>query len=247
MLSNFETQESYLLQIIMGGQPQLKRRLNDPDLAQLTQRVSVYYHLSPLEEAEVGRYVDHRLRVAGYNSPYPLFDSEAVERIYEYSKGVPRVISSICDTALIYGYADELKAIGKDVIEKVIEDRTIDVMDGDEDSLAGEVDSKIVQGGGAVFSTENSFENLRQELLNFSERLTWVERKLEESTQASNQETTIHLMDWLKEAQEENKNLQKKYFDLLHSFRKVMRDKNTEANKEPIQVKKKKGWFGKKS
>lgn len=246
MLSNFETQESYLLQIIMGGQPQLKRRLNDPDLAQLTQRVSVYYHLSPLEESEVGRYIDHRLRVAGYNSPYPLFETEAVEKIYEYSKGVPRVISSICDTALIYGYADELKTIGEDVIEKVIEDRTIDVVDGDGDPVAVDHGGVSVKGEEGTFLAQNALENLRHELLNFSERLTWVERKLDEAAKVRNQETTVHLMNWLKEAQEENKNLQKKYFDLLHNFRKVMKDKNTDAKEEGNQVKKRKGWFGKK-
>ena len=119
-------------------------------------------------------------------------------------------------------------------------------MDGDGDPVAVDHGGVSVKGEEGTFLAQNALENLRHELLNFSERLTWVERKLDEAAKVRNQETTVHLMNWLKEAQEENKNLQKKYFDLLHNFRKVMKDKNTDAKEEGNQVKKRKGWFGKK-
>jgi len=200
MLSNFETEESYLLQIIMAGQPQLRRRLNDPELAQLTQRVSVYYHLAPLEKSEIGRYIEHRLKVTGYNSRDPLFTSEAIERIYEYTNGVPRLISSICDTALVYGYADEIKTIDSDLIEKVIKNRGIDP-------------------GIQYEEKEVSRDNEAYQISNLNERLTRIEQRLSQLENIKNSQAVSELLEWLREAQEENRNLQKRYNVLLLKYK----------------------------
>ena len=127
MLSNLHTEDRHLIQIVLAGQPQLQRRLKDPELAQLTQRISVYYHLYPLEEADVNRYIVHRLSVAGYHRKEPLFSPDAVRRIYQYTKGVPRLINIICDTALMYGYADGAAIVDLALTEKVIRDRGIHV------------------------------------------------------------------------------------------------------------------------
>lgn len=127
MLSNLHTEDRHLIQIVLAGQPQLQRRLKDPELAQLTQRISVYYHLYPLEESDVNRYINHRLSVAGYYRKEPLFTPDAVRRIYQYTNGVPRLINIICDTALMYGYADEAADVDLALIEKVIRDRGIHI------------------------------------------------------------------------------------------------------------------------
>lgn len=125
MLSNLEIGSDFLLQIILVGQPQLRQRLADPALAQLSQRISVYYHLSRLSAEEVGEYIGHRLQVAGYKGKEPLFQDEAVKAIAKASRGIPRIINSICDAALTYAFADEAERVSKELVEKVLEDNEI--------------------------------------------------------------------------------------------------------------------------
>ena len=136
LLTNLQTDEDNLLQIILSGQQQLKQRLRSPELAELSQRVSVHYHLYPLEEAEVDRYIQHRLRVAGYSGTAPLFSPEAVQKIHLYTNGVPRLINSVCDTALIYGFSEDATTLGLDIVQKVINDRRAQIGDNGE-VLAG--------------------------------------------------------------------------------------------------------------
>jgi general secretion pathway protein A len=125
MLSNLEVGSDILLQIILVGQPQLRERLSHPSLAQLTQRISVHYHLSALSRDEVGNYVAHRLNVAGYERSEPLFADAAVARLAELSKGIPRIINSICDASLTYAFADELTQVSREIIDRVIEDNEL--------------------------------------------------------------------------------------------------------------------------
>ncbi len=103
LLSNLETDQRKLLQIVLIGQPELRRMLDNPALRQLRQRITVRYHLTPLSFDETDFYVRHRLRVAGANS-VPTFSRWAMRRIYAYSGGVPRLINAICDKTLLCGY-----------------------------------------------------------------------------------------------------------------------------------------------
>jgi len=103
LLSNLETDERKLLQIVLMGQPELRDRLNDHGLRQLRQRITIRYHLNPLRRNEIGQYVQHRLQVSGANGA-PYFTSAALWRIYNYSKGIPRLINAICDKCLLAGY-----------------------------------------------------------------------------------------------------------------------------------------------
>jgi general secretion pathway protein A len=112
LLSNLETDQRKLLQIVLIGQPELREKLNQRSLRQLRQRITVRYHLSPLNRFETERYITHRLRVAGANGR-PTFSSWAIRRVQRYSGGVPRLINAVCDKALLYGYVNgtyELKA-----------------------------------------------------------------------------------------------------------------------------------------
>ena len=122
MLSNLEIGTDFLLQVVLVGQPQLKERLSNPSLAQLAQRISVYYHLSPLSKNEVGAYIQHRLRVAGCSSPEAIFEKDAIDHIAELSGGIPRIINSICDACLTYAYADEIRSVTKITVMKVARD-----------------------------------------------------------------------------------------------------------------------------
>lgn len=103
LLSNLETDERKLLQIVLMGQPELRDRLNDHGLRQLRQRITIRYHLSPLRRNEISQYIQHRLQVSGANGT-PHFTNGAVWRIYNYSKGIPRLINAICDKCLLAGY-----------------------------------------------------------------------------------------------------------------------------------------------
>ena len=118
MLSNLETETEKLIQIILMGQPELKAKLWLKGLTQLRQRVTLHYHLAPLNEFETVAYISHRLQVAGANGT-PIFASDALPRIFEHTQGVPRLINGLCDRALLTGYVNDTKAIGPEIIEEV--------------------------------------------------------------------------------------------------------------------------------
>lgn len=103
LLTNLETNQSKLLQIVMLGQPELRDMLAKPELRQLAQRITARYHLGPLSKEEVGAYVNHRLRVAGLVRGQ-LFPETTIQRLYRMTGGVPRLINLICDRALIGAY-----------------------------------------------------------------------------------------------------------------------------------------------
>jgi general secretion pathway protein A len=103
LLSNLETDDRKLLQIVLMGQPELRDRLDDPSLRQLRQRITVRYHLTPLRQTEIHHYVQHRLQVSG-SKGLPLFTWPALWRIFLYSRGIPRLINAVCDKCLLAGF-----------------------------------------------------------------------------------------------------------------------------------------------
>jgi general secretion pathway protein A len=111
LLSNLETDNRKLLQIVLLGQPELRDRLNNPRLRQLRQRITVRYHLAPLSRDEVNDYIRHRLHVSGANGT-PSFSRPALWRIYHYSQGIPRLVNAICDKALLAGFVEQREEIG---------------------------------------------------------------------------------------------------------------------------------------
>lgn len=121
MLSNLEAENEKLLQIVLVGQPELRDKLRDPELRQLHQRIGVRYHIRALSKADVGQYITHRLSVAGssYKSG-PFFDDKAIDAVYEYSKGIPRLINVVCDKALLHGFVLETQRITSDLVHQSI-------------------------------------------------------------------------------------------------------------------------------
>jgi general secretion pathway protein A len=118
MFSNLEIPKEKLLQIILVGQPELRKKLVLPELKQLKQRVAVIYHLNALTSEEISLYIQHRLKVAGCPQP-DIFTSDALEYIYQLSHGIPRIINLLCDAALLAGYAEGKKKIGPELITQV--------------------------------------------------------------------------------------------------------------------------------
>lgn len=119
LLSNLETDQRKLLQIVLLGQNELRDKLDQRKLRQLRQRITVRYHLGPLGLRETGDYVRHRLHVAGADDPH-LFSALAIGRLHLYARGVPRLINAACDKALLCGWVQNKKKLGVFQIEKAI-------------------------------------------------------------------------------------------------------------------------------
>jgi len=117
ILSNLETEKEKLLQIILMGQVELKETLSLPRLRQLNQRISIRYHLKPLAQEEMPRYIQHRLTVAGSSGDIH-FAAGALREIYNYSQGIPRLINLACDRALLAGYAEQTREIRRQTVVK---------------------------------------------------------------------------------------------------------------------------------
>lgn len=118
LLSNLETAQAKLLQILLVGQPELNYVLNLPQLRQLRQRITVMYHLQPLSLEETGEYIRHRLTVAG-SSRDDLFTPDAIQGIYYYARGYPRLVNILCDRALLAAYADEKHQVDRELVDEV--------------------------------------------------------------------------------------------------------------------------------
>ncbi len=128
LLSNLETDDRKLLQIVLMGQPELRERLNHHGLRQLRQRITVRYHLRPLKYTEVGQYVQHRLHISGGKGP-PYFSAPALWRIHRYSQGIPRLINALCDKCLLAGFVH-----ARDRIDFWIVGRAIRELEGNIDA-----------------------------------------------------------------------------------------------------------------
>lgn len=121
LLSNLETDKEKLIQIVLVGQPELKEKLDSPELEQLRQRISVRYHILPLDRTEIGDYIYHRLHVAGADGSIA-FEPDTMGEIYGYSSGVPRLINLVCDRVLLLGFTMETKTITLDMIKRSVEE-----------------------------------------------------------------------------------------------------------------------------
>lgn len=120
MLSNLEAENEKLLQIVLVGQPELRTKLKSPKLRQLRQRIAVRYHIEALDKEEVPRYIEHRLKLAGANGAAPVFEANALEEIFNYSGGIPRLINMVCDKALLTGFVLDKRVIEPSIIKQCI-------------------------------------------------------------------------------------------------------------------------------
>jgi len=117
LLTNLETNERKLLQIILIGQPELRTMLAQPELEQLAQRVIARFHLEALSEPETTKYIRHRLAIAGMTRAVP-FDSQAMARIHELSRGIPRRINLLCDRSLLGAYGNSRSSVDREMVDK---------------------------------------------------------------------------------------------------------------------------------
>ncbi len=122
LLSNVNSEKDVALQIMLVGQPELRRKLERPQLKQFAQRVAVDFHLNALTLSESEAYVRHRLTVAGGSDA--IFHRQAIEIIHERSGGIPRLINQLCDLSLVYAFAEGHKQVAASLVAEVLQDQS---------------------------------------------------------------------------------------------------------------------------
>jgi type II secretory pathway predicted ATPase ExeA len=120
MLTNINSNKDELLQLILVGQPELRQVIMRPELRQFAQRVTATYHISALDRAAVGGYIQHRLNhVGGTGSE---FSADAIDLIHEQSHGIPRLVNKLCDFSMVYAATEERRVVDAAIVEEVLED-----------------------------------------------------------------------------------------------------------------------------
>jgi general secretion pathway protein A len=128
LLTNLETPRGKLLQILLVGQPELDEKLDSPTLRQLKQRIAHRAALTALDLGETSGYVDWRMQIAGAKPGNAIFPQETIECVYRRAHGIPRLINTLCDNALITGYARKLRSVSPEIIESTAADLRLDVV-----------------------------------------------------------------------------------------------------------------------
>jgi general secretion pathway protein A len=160
LLTNLETAQEKLLQILLVGQPELDVKLDSPELRQLKQRIALRSRLEPLSEEETGGYIHRRLQLAGANSSAGiLFPSETIAEVYRHSRGIPRLINTVCENALINAYARQMRGVTPDIIEEVAADFRLNVVHTPRAEQA-----KNNNGSSEVWQAVNTLLQLRDHL-----------------------------------------------------------------------------------
>jgi general secretion pathway protein A len=184
MLSNLETDDAKLLQIILVGQPELRKTLAMPGLLQLRQRISISCHVHPLSRPEVEEYILHRLEVAG-NREAVRFSGEAVDIIFTYSRGIPRLINIICDFLMLSAFAEETTDIDKELVQDIIGDLDFENLYWTNGLPESSADSEIIPLKAEMIESESELAPLLREI---TKRLDGIENESMELRKMVNKE-----------------------------------------------------------
>ena len=194
VIGNLEADRAKLLQVIILGQPELQRLCALPIMEQLRQRIFRIFHLPGLSFAQTDGYIHHRLRIAGATDT-EIFEPSAIRAVYEYSRGIPRLINQACDNALISSYASDVKHIDAELINVVITQmltlRATEPAGDDAESSADAAVGQVFQPNAPLQESAAQAEQSNETLHEFERRLAGVERQFQgfttliESSQAS--------------------------------------------------------------
>jgi general secretion pathway protein A len=159
LLTNFETANEKLLQIVLSGQPELDDKLRDPRLRQLRQRITMRCRTQPLSLQEMSGYIAERLRIGGANGT-PIFAAEAIEAIYKYSRGIPRVANLLCEHSLIGAFVDQLRPVPARLVDDAAHEFELDQLD----PMARPVTRSSTDQGNSMEGFIRSLNQLLQEM-----------------------------------------------------------------------------------
>ena len=163
LLTNLETGEAKLLQILLVGQPELDEKLDSADLRQLKQRVALRSNLGALDLEETCGYVYRRLQIAGNTKPAEIFPIDAIAELHRQSRGYPRLINTLCENALIHGYARQVRCISPDVIAEIANDFRLNVLHSSTADRAKTADpsAEVAQAARTLLDLYEHLQNTR--------------------------------------------------------------------------------------
>jgi general secretion pathway protein A len=178
LLTNLETSTEKLLQIVLAGQPELEHKLNQPELRQLRQRITLRAKTRQLTLEETQGYIEERLRIAGAENP-DIFSPEAVAMVHRYARGIPRVTNLLCEHALVSSFADQKNPVPPEIVEEVARDFDLHVVD----PLAAASPPAAARAFPAVAGSNGDhpllIESLLQALNTLVDRLNQAEARIE--------------------------------------------------------------------
>jgi general secretion pathway protein A len=159
LLTNLETSTEKLLQIVLSGQPELEEKLKLPQLRQLRQRIMLRCKTTPLSKEQTGDYIVERLRIAGATGE-PIFSTEAVETVHQFSVGIPRVVNLLCEHSLINAYVEQQRPITSKIVEDVAHEFQLD-------EVAPTATVAATRMEADVYTSESFIQNLGEALSRF--------------------------------------------------------------------------------
>jgi type II secretory pathway predicted ATPase ExeA len=203
MLSGLETRKEKILHVILVGQPQLNEILDAPEMEQLVQRVRLRYHIKPLLEKDIADYINHRLQIAG-STNLGLFTADIIPIVYRYTGGIPRLINTLCDTALTCAYADDIKTVNAEVMNAAVEElqwqpyarRVSNKQSKPDTGKSPAAQSAIQDNTRALVNIANKLSNLdtlTSALSTISSRLAGIESLLRESANSNQTDNTTSI------------------------------------------------------
>jgi putative secretion ATPase (PEP-CTERM system associated) len=237
MLSNLQSDDQSLLQIMLVGQPELVAKLKKPSMRQFTQRIAASYHLTGLNREETGEYISHRLVTAGGRPD--LFTAAAVDLIHQLSGGIPRSINLLCQAALVYGFAEESQMISQDIVRQILEDNLGVGYPG-----AGPSPSAGVPDRGGEPAADASHNNGFQEriesieqMVNDIQRTVDIRlRAIELDAGTQRRETTQNLLQMLQQERKRSEQMLRKYTVLEMEFLNMQRLISRDKKGQPTQT-----------
>ena len=229
LLSNLQDHDRMLVQIILVGQTEFKKKLEDPAMASLVQRIGITYHIVPFSQKETETYVAHRLKIAGGIGD--IFDKEALEIVYTISQGNPHSVNLICDHALVYGLADDKKNIDSHIIQQVIKDNPdlAKLKDSKEDQNPDQTDETSSKSSEETEATSTHLKKGGYE--NWQQRIEGRLQTLEQLMAEYNRELRDVIKSMFEKERQKNDNLMMKYAQ-LESESNTLRQRLAERNSD---------------
>jgi general secretion pathway protein A len=220
MLSNLETDDAKLLQIIMVGQPELRRTLALPGLLQLRQRISINCHINPLSRHEVEEYIMHRLHIAG-NREAVTFSGEAIDIIFKYSRGIPRLINIICDFLMLSAFAEETKEIDVGMVQDIIGDLDFENQYWASVSPEDSMDNEPVTLMAEIIESENVIAPILKEI---TQRLERMEKESAEFRKMASNDLEVKITSLGNAIQVQAEETSAKFYELKRKIDDVIED-----------------------
>ena len=178
LLTNLETSTEKLLQIVLAGQPELEHKLNQPELRQLRQRITLRAKTRQLTLEETQGYIEERLRIAGAENP-DIFSPEAIAAVHRFARGIPRVTNLLCEHALVSAFADQKNPVPAEIVEEVARDFDLHIIDPLAHATPAAIQAPLSSSNGVNGTQPPLIESLLQVLNTLVDRLNQAETRVE--------------------------------------------------------------------